>query len=589
MVTRLEDRCVPAAISGLVFFDTNADGIQNNNESTAPGLAVSCTPAGGSPASATTNSLGWYGFSEVANNSYTVAFTAPTGYSVATITVTSPSGTYTYTPVNGSVLVSVGTDNVNVNAALVENASPPVSPPPPVVPPPVIPPPPPSSSSDLHWISTSSTDWTVPANWSANRVPTNTDNVYFDIPGTVSTTNAGAGLILNSLNSLHVLAGYTQTITMAVPMTIGTLEMSPGTGGKIDQPGTDLTITTALNWTTGTINSTSTVANLILSGATAHIAPANAGTLLTGSTLRMTNGAVATFEDGTVNFTDGDGIDVSEGCAANFEIGTAGNNVLYSGPIPSKGKITLPTGTTGTFSRKAGLEGFAVSGKSDMPIVITGGTFTTGYGVKLTVTGRVGGNDGANVSLQSGTTRLYHDEYLDAGLIVPNGMGVSGGTLTTVNDGSGNNQSATITGNLLVSGGIVTIDEGRQVGHHFGRLDVIGNITWIGGVFRPLVDGTVGSLFCDSWECTGTFSIFASGAVWGSNGSATNAGARLGPSALNNQANLAGRTWDIMSVGDSFQYQQNSPALSFETQQQAAVWQIRVTDPVVWDLKRTAN
>lgn len=133
MVNQLEDRCVPAAISGLVFYDTNADGIQNNNESTAPGVAVSCTPMGGSPVSGTTDSLGWYGFLELASGSYTVAFTAPLGYSVGT-------------PMGGSTLVWIGTENVNVNAGLVQNSSPPVSPPPPGVPP--LSPPPPGGDQD---------------------------------------------------------------------------------------------------------------------------------------------------------------------------------------------------------------------------------------------------------------------------------------------------------------------------------------------------------------------------------------------------------------------------------------------------------
>ena len=102
MLTPLEDRSVPAAISGLAFFDTNADGIQNNNESTAPGITVTITPEGGSPVTGTTDEFGHYAFTEIAPGNYTVAFTAPTGYTLGNPTT-----------------VVVGTENVNVGTALV--------------------------------------------------------------------------------------------------------------------------------------------------------------------------------------------------------------------------------------------------------------------------------------------------------------------------------------------------------------------------------------------------------------------------------------------------------------------------------------
>ena len=41
----LEDRSMLAAITGLVFFDNNADGIQNQAEANASGIAVKGGPA----------------------------------------------------------------------------------------------------------------------------------------------------------------------------------------------------------------------------------------------------------------------------------------------------------------------------------------------------------------------------------------------------------------------------------------------------------------------------------------------------------------------------------------------------------------
>jgi hypothetical protein len=175
-------------------------------------------------------------------------------------------------------------------------------------------------------------------------------------------------------------------------------------------------------------------------------------------------------------------------------------------------------------------------------------------------------------------------------LVVPNWMGVSGGTLTTINKEI--EKSAYITGNLLVSGGDITIDQGKVNGHHFGVLGVSGDITWIGGVFRPFVNGATGagSNEADWWGCSGTFTIFAAGAVWDANGFAANSGAQVGPPPpLNNQANLQGRQWLILAALGGFQYQQGSPPLSFETQAEAGVWQMDTTDPKAWYLKRTQN
>ena len=101
-MTQLEDRSVPAAITGTVFYDTNADGIQNNNESTAPGITVTITPEGGSPVTGTTDDFGHYSFTGIAPGSYTVGFTAPTGYSIG-----SPTS------------VTVGTENVGVGVGLI--------------------------------------------------------------------------------------------------------------------------------------------------------------------------------------------------------------------------------------------------------------------------------------------------------------------------------------------------------------------------------------------------------------------------------------------------------------------------------------
>lgn len=79
-------------------------------------------------------------------------------------------------------------------------------------------------TNGVHWISKSSTDWNEPGNWSPAVVPTSTDNAFFDIPDTVSCVNAGDGL--SSLAGLFVRGPYAATVTLANPLSVGTLTLS---------------------------------------------------------------------------------------------------------------------------------------------------------------------------------------------------------------------------------------------------------------------------------------------------------------------------------------------------------------------------
>ena len=106
----LEDRSVPAAIGGSTFYDVNNNGIWNAPEAAAPGVQVSLLPMAGSPASATTDSAGHYSFPGLSTGSYSVSFTAPSGYTVSN-------------PVGGMASVALGTSDATLDAALVGSGS----------------------------------------------------------------------------------------------------------------------------------------------------------------------------------------------------------------------------------------------------------------------------------------------------------------------------------------------------------------------------------------------------------------------------------------------------------------------------------
>ncbi len=107
---QMEDRTVPAAIGGSVFYDVNNNGSWNAPEAGAAGVSVSLSQASGSPLSATTDAYGAFAFPGLNSGSYMATFSAPSGYTVGT-------------PVGGSMSIALGTDDVSVVAGLVSGGS----------------------------------------------------------------------------------------------------------------------------------------------------------------------------------------------------------------------------------------------------------------------------------------------------------------------------------------------------------------------------------------------------------------------------------------------------------------------------------
>ena len=63
-----------------------------------------------------------------------------------------------------------------------------------------------SPACSISWVNTSGGDWMTPANWSLDRVPTSTDDVCINAPGTyiVELTNSAGGIVAPTVNSLTV-------------------------------------------------------------------------------------------------------------------------------------------------------------------------------------------------------------------------------------------------------------------------------------------------------------------------------------------------------------------------------------------------
>ena len=368
--------------------------------------------------------------------------------------------------------------------------------------------------STVHWISTGSTDWTVPGNWSTGLAPSYNDDVYFDNAGTVSTTNAGTGLILGTLNSLHVLSNYTQTITMATSLWVGTLEMRAGEGGKIEQPtlGLDLTVTTRLDWTSGTINSTQNLANLIISGATALIAPANAGAVNTGSLLKLVNGAQLTELPGEVDFAKGAGMDIGDSCTATMAP-TVQATVRHTDVSHAGGMITV---------RQGGL--YIVTGESDylIPAVYDAKLPLLNYGtvivrnastMMVTVTQPAEGGpqpayyqyadpSGAVTSIENGSTLTAVS--VASGQSSRGLVWIDGGVIQTVRPND-TLTTAKVDGDMKVTRETtVSVGVGANIRTPFNVLRVFGTVDWQGGTYTPRVDNSGSSSL---WQSDGAFTV----------------------------------------------------------------------------------
>jgi hypothetical protein len=316
-----------------------------------------------------------------------------------------------------------------------------------------------------------------------------------------------------TLTTFSIASSYTSRITMSGPVTTYMFGMS---GGTLDQAsGADLTVTGYFNWTGGTINSTSSLANVIIDGATALIAPTGGGTVNLGSNISLENGAVATMNAGTLNLINaGTQVDIKAGTKLQIDAGLNGIVAFatLAGAtqvnLKAGGELTVQTGEWTTYA----------------PLKNEGGTFTVSSAAKAGIHGAVAGDAGGRSYVQtSGTTRLYGkaaNANSNARLSASEGMLMSGGTLAIVptEDGITLADATIVLGGmadktLTIAGGQI-IYEDNAIGdtHVFGQLKIVGNVNWTAGTYRPFVSAQVES-DTDLWLVQGSFSIGGTAAV----------------------------------------------------------------------------
>jgi hypothetical protein len=338
-----------------------------------------------------------------------------------------------------------------------------------------------NDGSGTIWVSTGSTDWTVASNWSGNAVPTAGDQVYFiGSYSNVNCTNVGTGL--STLAGLHFQGAYSGVATLANALSVSTFEMLTGT---LNQPTSDrdLTVTGAMIWNGGTLNSIDSGAEVNVSGAVGRIDPPDIGSMAIASTLNVLSGAVVTLFGGTLRFTGGTGMYIAAEVRANRNV-----TVLTDANVAAETTID----TTGEFwvARKM-LEdtGWYTWG---MPI-LNKGWLSVNTAIHFIVKGHLGGGNGPSIKQESGTFSWQTGANIEAEF----GMIVTGGTLKMV--AVKDSTRSVLVGEFTLDGGTL-----QFVGH--GRFTVQGDVTWASGTYSPYLDGTNGAKY-SLWESVFTFKI----------------------------------------------------------------------------------
>jgi Calx-beta domain len=368
-----------------------------------------------------------------------------------------------------------------------------------------------NDTTKVYWVSGSatgySTDWGTAANWSTNSLPTSTDEVHFDSAhSNVSCTNFGSGASSRMFAGLHLGTGYSGTVTLAVPVTVSTFEQTSGT---LNEPsgtyGSDLTVTKAMTWTGGTLNSTSHLATVTITGSTAValFAPTSGGTVSLGSNITLDDGANAAMKAGTIDLTND---------SAEFTVST---NCLF-GVDPGAGLLSAIGKATGLFS---------ISNQANAEMEIRSGVFQAKGKITNAGSFRVLAEAVVMVKGVAATDLAYRQTgggtYLHGGSSFFTATGkqvkIEGGILATVSsDGFTTGGCSTLisTDKLEISGGDIYINYGLAAHLTYGTIVVQGDVLWTGGTYHPYVEGHVDLGKSDHWSASGgSFTIGGPGAT----------------------------------------------------------------------------
>ena len=345
------------------------------------------------------------------------------------------------------------------------------------------------------WSGGVSAAWEDPANWGRGAVPTASDDVVIDVPGTVATITVSSGTqAAHSMTTNEDLTLSGGSLSLDAPSTIGgALTLS---GGTLAGAG-NVTANGGFNWTSGTVSGTgsntlTTNGATTLSGSSTKVLDGrtwiNAGAAtLTGGSMQMQNGAI-------INNPVGGSIDIQSDLSF-FDGGS-------SGAFNNAGSLVKSAGTS--FTRL-----FVPFNNSGTVTLNTPSTFTLGGG----------GTHGGSLVL-NGTSSV---EFCGPPVCAPGGSHTFAGTASI--SGSGwvyvTSNDVTVGGSYSVGGTEVRTGSTLTMN---GANASLGALTINGGILAANGAAAAGSVDLSSGTLTGTGNLLVTGSLTQSGGSQTDTG-----------------------------------------------------------------
>ena len=307
--------------------------------------------------------------------------------------------------------------------------------------------------------------------------------------------------------SVHLIDGYAGTVFTSGFRT-ATLDLESGAISQTAE-NADLTVSQLFNWTGGVLNSSAITSTINIQG-NGTIAPPNAGTLITGSTLNFIAAGgqpkTTTIQSGTVQFNNVASLVVWAGSIVKYDI-VLGNphKIIGFGQLNAK-FIQVKDGGT--------LEVKDIGGwDTNMPIQNTGGFFILNGVITATLSGgrlAAGGSielaDYTNDPTTNGKLHITGGSTLIAthGVWIPNGS-----VFVIPNPNLPVTQTATIQGKFLFTGGDLVFSPPIFIGNEpcYITFTVTGDVDWRGGRYLPTLDASPAGVTAkrtNKWITTGT-------------------------------------------------------------------------------------
>jgi hypothetical protein len=391
------------------------------------------------------------------------------------------------------------------------------------------------------------TSFDNPQNWSMGYVPVAGDDVVFGTPPDIETFGGGGGGGLVNCDGMHAPAGggvynsvtlrpdYGATVTLSSGFTTGALVLE---GGAISQPsaGTDITVAggysgifpAAFTWTGGTLNSSSYTSTVYIRG-DGNIAPANDGTITTGSTLEFVGTeqvpTTTTVHPGTIQFDNAAGAVV--GAFATLKARTFTEGDIIGLTVHQAGATSIQIQSNGTlWIIGPGTYNSNLRVINSGLFKITGSALATLTGGNATQFDYVQGAVDSKLHIENGST-----------LDVPHGMEMTNGSVYLLMNPNlpASQQNATIYGTFNMGGGAIVFAPPIPIGTAvvYGTFTVNGNVNWTGGTYRPNIDYANPGL-ASKWIVLGTMSTAAT--------------AILDPNTPPGQNPPANNNWEVMEA-----------------------------------------